>query len=546
MKILECTLCGSCLVCPYLKKYGYPKEIYLKKDKSAFICTNCRLCDRACPLDIEPSKAIYEVKSILIKEGTLTKPIIEGIIGSRRYANRLSSFPFQHIEDRETIFFPGCSLISLGRKLVFGLKNWIEKKIGSKVGLAIHCCGDPMWQNGDLSALRDFSKSLSEKLENAGVSKIIFACANCKKIFKEYLPEFELIHVSELVTEEDVSDEEKGFILHNPCPNFVNNEIKVNIEMSFKKTIVGKIDNPRCCGLGGLANRLDKEVAQEFLNNIHANSTPVLTSCMGCRNRFMKRNLPSKHIYENILGIDLKKPIGEAHKLINQILVATLSKLNFFKIFVLMIIILGSILVYNLEKTGLITIERILNLVRSSKILAPVVYLLIYSIGPTFFFPSLLLTILSGIIWGPVLGVIFAISGATIGCSIPFLLSRYIFHDYVKKLFGVKRWKRLKDLVDKNGWKVVAFTRIIPIFPFPVLNYLFGITPVKFIHYVIASFIFMLPACIAYVYFGSSIFQLISTGNFFPLIISILIISLVMIVPWFLQKFKITSKKTDE
>jgi uncharacterized membrane protein YdjX (TVP38/TMEM64 family) len=212
----------------------------------------------------------------------------------------------------------------------------------------------------------------------------------------------------------------------------------------------------------------------------------------------------------------------------------------------MLLILIGSVYLYNLQKSGTITIDKVFNFVKTSKYLAPLIYILIYAIGPSLFFPSLILTIVAGMLWGPFWGVVFAITGATIGCSVPFLISRYILHDNVKKLFGLKRWERLKKHVEKDGWKVVAFTRIIPIFPFPFLNYLFGITPIKFLHYVFASFFFMLPACIAYVYFGSGIFELIVKGNFTPLLIAILLISLVMILPMIFKKAKIISKNNYE
>lgn len=548
MKIEDCTLCGSCLVCPYLNKYGYPKEIFLKKDPSVFICTNCGLCDRVCPFAIEPSKAIYSVKEFLIKESKLTKKNLEAINSARSYAKTMSSFPISHFDLKETIFFPGCSLISMGKKLVFELKKFLETKTQENIGLAIHCCGDPMFQNADTVVLSGFTEKLREKLENYGVSKIIFACSNCKKIFKKYINNFELVHITELVEETDLKMPLDNFILHHPCPDFKNEEIKNSINSYFSMRVSKVIENPACCGLGGSASKLDKDVATGFLQNIKelAKDKAVLTSCMGCKNRFLKHAIEAKHIYELITNINIENSVSEKEKWINRISMSLRTKLNFKKIFLLMLILTGSKFVYDLQKSNVLTIDKMLNFIETSKFLAPLIYIIIYAIGPSVFFPSLILTIIAGMLWGPFWGVVFAITGATIGCSIPFLLARYILHDNVKRLFGIKRWEKLTTLVEKNGWKVVAFTRIVPMFPFPVLNYLFGITPIKFLHYLISSFIFMLPACIAYVYFGSGIFELITKKNFIPLIFAIILISLVMVIPWFIKKSKIISKNNDE
>ena len=56
---------------------------------------------------------------------------------------------------------------------------------------------------------------------------------------------------------------------------------------------------------------------------------------------------------------------------------------------------------------------------------------------------------------------------------------------------------------EHEGWKVVGLTRLSPIFPFTLLNYAYGVTKVKFSHYVLASWIGMMPGTILYVYVGS-------------------------------------------
>jgi Fe-S oxidoreductase len=303
LKILECNLCGNCCVCPYLSKYGYPKEIYLKRDPSVFICTNCGLCDRLCPFEINPSYAIYSVKDMLIKEGKLSEENLSAINSARKFTKTMSCFPFYHLDFKETVFFPGCALISQGSKIVYKIKKWLEERLKEKIGITLHCCGDPMYQNGDTSYLSSFAEKLKDKLEKYGVFRIIFACSNCKKIFKEYLNSFELIHISELIVDGDIKECGKDFILHHPCPNFKIGEIKVSIDKSFGKRAIEIIENPLCCGLGGAANKLDRDVAKRFIGRIKdiAKESAVLTSCMGCKNRFLKNGIKAKHIYEELI-----------------------------------------------------------------------------------------------------------------------------------------------------------------------------------------------------------------------------------------------------
>jgi uncharacterized membrane protein YdjX (TVP38/TMEM64 family) len=115
----------------------------------------------------------------------------------------------------------------------------------------------------------------------------------------------------------------------------------------------------------------------------------------------------------------------------------------------------------------------------------------------------------------------------------------------VKERFGYERWKWLQGKVERHGWKAVAFARLLPVLPFPVLNYMFGVTPIPFLHYLWGSFVFMLPACIAYVAFGSSMGALLLKGNIKGLIIGIIVASIAMLLPFALKPLvkKVSSPK---
>jgi uncharacterized membrane protein YdjX (TVP38/TMEM64 family) len=134
--------------------------------------------------------------------------------------------------------------------------------------------------------------------------------------------------------------------------------------------------------------------------------------------------------------------------------------------------------------------------------------------------------------------VVYSITGATAGASLSFLISRYVAKDWVQGKLNGPRWKSLNSLVEKNGWKIVAFTRLVPVFPFNLLNYAFGLTTVSFPTYAATSFICMLPACVAFIVFSSSFLELIR-GRVSPGFIAgaILIIG-VSLIPLFIRKFR--------
>jgi uncharacterized membrane protein YdjX (TVP38/TMEM64 family) len=90
------------------------------------------------------------------------------------------------------------------------------------------------------------------------------------------------------------------------------------------------------------------------------------------------------------------------------------------------------------------------------------------------------------------------------GSARRFLIGRYLARAVVaRKLEGNERFAAIDRAVAAEGWKVVFLTRLSPVFPFTLLNYAFGLTQVNLGHYVLASWIGMLPGTMMYVYLGT-------------------------------------------
>ncbi len=131
----------------------------------------------------------------------------------------------------------------------------------------------------------------------------------------------------------------------------------------------------------------------------------------------------------------------------------------------------------------------------------PLLFMAVYALATLLFLPGSVLTLAGGALFGPVWGTFYNLTGATIGAALAFLLARYLASAWVEKKTG-GRLKQLKEGVEKEGWRFVAFVRLVPLFPFNLLNYALGLTRIKFLHYLIATYICMLPGAIAYTYLG--------------------------------------------
>ena len=174
-------------------------------------------------------------------------------------------------------------------------------------------------------------------------------------------------------------------------------------------------------------------------------------------------------------------------------------KNNIARLFLLAIIVVGISLAYIYrEQFDAAALEQ---WVQNAGLAGPLVFMGIYAIATVFFLPGSVLTLAGGALFGPVMGTFYNLTGATVGAVLAFLVARYLASDWVEQKTG-GRLKQLKQGVEGEGWRFVAFVRLVPLFPFNLLNYALGLTRIRLSHYLVATYLFMLPGAIAYTYLG--------------------------------------------
>lgn len=161
----------------------------------------------------------------------------------------------------------------------------------------------------------------------------------------------------------------------------------------------------------------------------------------------------------------------------------------------------------NLLRTGLEAIARL-------GAWGPVLFVLLYVAATVLFLPGSILTLGAGVVFGLARGGVIVSISATLGATAAFLVGRYVARDWVAgKIEGNPKFKAIDEAVAREGWKIVGLTRLSPVFPFNLLNYAFGLTRVSLSHYVIASWIGMMPGTVMYVYLGSVAGSLAGAGG---------------------------------
>ncbi len=134
----------------------------------------------------------------------------------------------------------------------------------------------------------------------------------------------------------------------------------------------------------------------------------------------------------------------------------------------------------------------------------PVIFIIIYIAACILLFPAAILTLGAGAIFGVVEGSVIVSISATLGATAAFLVGRYLARDWVaRKIEENRKFQSIDEAVAKEGWKIVALTRLSPVFPFVLLNYAYGLTKVSLRDFFFASWIGMIPGTVMYVYIGS-------------------------------------------
>lgn len=151
--------------------------------------------------------------------------------------------------------------------------------------------------------------------------------------------------------------------------------------------------------------------------------------------------------------------------------------------------------------------------------------------------PGTILTVAGGLAFGLVWGSVWSIVGATLGSLGGFWVSRYLLRTYAERKF--RRYSllaRLQETVKDRPFLCVLVVRFVPISPFSLVNYLFGLTPVHWLPYATATFLGIIPGTIAYTWLGVAGKEALQGGDVRPLLLAIASLVALILLPICLRR----------
>lgn len=160
------------------------------------------------------------------------------------------------------------------------------------------------------------------------------------------------------------------------------------------------------------------------------------------------------------------------------------------------------------SEMGLIPALKMLALSVQNKltgfgIITPILFIVLYTIRPLLFFPASIMTLTSVFVFGPYGGFVVSYIGETCSACLTFYIGKY-FGEELGITQKVSKTK-VGHYLEGNAFLSVFILRIVPIFPFDVVNYASGIAKIPFKKYILATLLGVLPGIAAFIFLGDSL-----------------------------------------
>jgi len=205
-------------------------------------------------------------------------------------------------------------------------------------------------------------------------------------------------------------------------------------------------------------------------------------------------------------------------------------------VIVIGVLLLFAALQYSFDVVRYVQPEVVKSTLANMGIWAPLVYVAIMALVVVTPLPSLPLNIAAGTYFGPVLGTLYSVAGATLGALVSFSFARYVGREVLERYLK-GHINLCVACSDRLLTKLVLLGRLIPVLSFDLISYGAGLTKMSAKNYLIANFIGMLPLTFIYNYFGS----IMQMNSWISVVLGLLFAALFFVLPFWIEKYDLFS-----
>lgn len=192
-----------------------------------------------------------------------------------------------------------------------------------------------------------------------------------------------------------------------------------------------------------------------------------------------------------------------------------ITKKKWSKLLVLAAIAAAIFLIFQFTPLSLsdFTPTNVKNFILQFGVWSPIVFIVIYALrGAVLVIPVGIMSLAGGLAFGQWFGTIYILIGATLGASLSFMIARYFGRQFIETFSWLHKGKikQFDEGIEKNGFRMMLFMRLIPLFQYDAVNFGSGLSKIKFRDYVLATFIGMAPGGFINAMLGSSLEKIVS------------------------------------
>lgn len=183
--------------------------------------------------------------------------------------------------------------------------------------------------------------------------------------------------------------------------------------------------------------------------------------------------------------------------------------------------------------------DALIGMVRGHYLLSVLAYIALYLVVVALSIPgATVLTLLGGFLFGPLPAVVYINVGATIGATLVFLAARYFLGEMIQKRYG-DRLARFNAEMEANGSNYLLTLRLVPLFPFWMINLFAGVTRVRPVSFIWTTAAGIIPGSIVYAYAGFA-FADLGRGGGIPksLVLAFLLLAALSLIPVVIKKIR--------
>lgn len=213
------------------------------------------------------------------------------------------------------------------------------------------------------------------------------------------------------------------------------------------------------------------------------------------------------------------------------------AKLIIFCLIIIVILILNHIFGWSDYLSNSENLEFLSSMINDHFVLAALIYIGLTVVACVVLaLPGVTFAILAGVIFGPWWGTLFCLIATTVGAIIAFIVGRFFLKDSIKPMVAKNALlkKILFDDAGRSDIVLLAITRLVPLFPYNIQNFAYGITDISLAHYSFYTFVFMVPGVALYT-IGTAGFTS-GTNRWLYFGIAAVLLVLVMFLGWFIKK----------